>query len=204
MIKLLLADDHAIVRDGLATILEFQDDFSVIGEAEDGEAAVREAVRLKPDVVLMDLMMPVMNGAEATAKITAACPKTRVLILTSFGNTAELTAALDAGATGALAKTAAREELVSALRKVAAGERVISAEIARQLAEQPAPADLSGRQLDILHSLSRGLSTKEIAKQFGLSGPGVKFHLAAIYRKLDAANRAEAIAIALRRNILKS
>jgi len=203
MIKLLLVDDHAIVRDGLATILGFQEDITVVGEAEDGEAAVRATVRLKPDVVLMDLMMPVMNGAEATVQILASCPKTCVLLLTSYGNATELAAALDGGAAGALSKTASREELISAIRKVVAGERVISAEIVRQLTEQPVQADLSDRQQDILHSLSRGLSNKEIAKQFGLSCPGVKFHLAAIFRKLDAANRAEAVAIALRRKILK-
>jgi len=203
MIKLLLADDHAIVRDGLATILEFQEDLTVVGEAEDGEAAVRAAERLKPDVVLMDLMMPVMNGAEATAQIVASCPKTRVLLLTSYGDAAELASALDEGAAGALAKTASREELVAAIRKVAAGERVVSDEIARQLIEKPVQSELSDRQLNILHSLSRGLSNKEIAKQFGLSSPGVKFHLAAIFRKLDAANRAEAVAIALKRKILK-
>ena len=120
-IKLLIADDHAIVRQGLATILGFQPDFAVVGEAEDGQDAVEKVRTLHPDIVIMDLMMPKLNGADATAQIAAALPQTHILILTTYGSAEDISRALDAGATGALMKTASNDQLANAIRKVAAG-----------------------------------------------------------------------------------
>ena len=202
-IKLLIADDHAIVRQGLATILSFQPDFAVVGEAEDGQDAVNKAKSLHPDVVIMDLMMPVLNGSDATALIRQENPNTKVVILTSYADSTDLSHALENGAVGILSKTAPKEDLFACLNAVANGETVISYEIQRSLIENNEAISLTTRQLDILQSLSRGLTNEDIAKQLGLSTAGIKFHLLTIFRKLGAATRAEAAAIALRKHLLK-
>ena len=202
-ISLLIADDHAIVRQGLSSIFRFQPDFSVVAEAEDGEEAVSKTSSLHPDVVIMDLLMPQMDGAEATARIKRANPDTHVIILTSYGDSPDLVAALENGASGALTKTAPKEELFACIRDVVSGMTVISTEIQQSLLEDTGLQTLTSRQLEILHSLSRGLTNKEIAKQFGLTTAGVKSHLISIFRKLEVSNRSEAVAIALRKHLLK-
>ena len=201
--KILIVDDHAIVREGLSAILGFQPDFSVIGEAASGQEAVRRTKELSPDIVIMDLMMPDMDGAEATAEIKLANPDVKVLILTSFGNSASLSHALASGASGAITKNLPKEELFAAIRETAAGHKVISREIEDTLQEDRDQPSLTPRQLEILQSLSRGLTNKDIAKQQSLSMAGVKFHILAIFRKLDVSNRSEAVAIALRKHLLK-
>ena len=202
-IRILLADDHSLIRMGLAALFKYQKDIKVVGEAEDGDEAVRLALRLKPDVVVMDLAMPVMDGATATARIREVLPETRVLILTSFGTSADLSRALAAGATGALNKDSGNDELLTAIRTVADGGRSVSDEIARLIDEEPAPPEFTERQLEVLHAVTRGLTNAEIGRQFGISADAVKQHVNAIFAKLGAANRTEAVTIALRKQLLK-
>ena len=202
-IRILLADDHSLIRMGLAALFKYQKDIKVVGEAEDGDEAVRLALRLKPDVVVMDLAMPVMDGATATARIREVLPETRVLILTSFGTSADLSRALAAGATGALNKDSGNDELLTAIRTVADGGRSVSDEIARLIEEEPAPPEFTERQLEVLHAVTRGLTNAEIGRQFGISADAVKQHVNAIFAKLGAANRTEAVTIALRKQLLK-
>ena len=202
-LKILIADDHAIVRDGLVALLGLQRDFEVVGAAVDGREAVAKAAETKPDLVLMDLMMPELDGAAATAEIRKACPSARVLILTSYGEAASLSQAFAFGATGAITKNLPKEQLFDAIRRVASGVRVVSPEIEQTLEEEEPGPDLSERQLAILDGLTRGLTNKEIARQLDLSASGIKFHLYAIFRKLGAANRSEAVSIALRKQLLK-
>lgn len=202
-IRILIADDHAIVRDGIVTILGLQKDFSVVGEASGGLEAVRKAIRLKPDVVILDMMMPDLDGAEATARILQQVPAVRILILTSFTNSAGIADALKNGATGAISKSASRERLYDAIRATAAGKRTVDREIEVSLREsQPVPP-LTKKQTNVLNALSKGLTNDEIARETGLSTAGIKFHLLAIFRKLNANNRSDAVAIALRKHLLK-
>ena len=200
-LKILIVDDHAIVRDGLSAILKFPKDISVIGEADDGESAIRQVTELKPDVVILDLMMPNMGGADATAAILQARPETKILILTSYGTSAELSRAFVNGATGAITKTLPKEELLAAIRNVAAGIRVISPEIEQTLKEDSVAPTLTPCQMEILQSLARGLSNEDIAREFGLSKAGVKYHLLSIFRKLNVANRTEAVGVASRKHL---
>ena len=202
-ITILLADDHTVVRAGLKAILGFEKDFLVVGEAANGIEAVKKARELKPNVVIMDLMMPKLNGADATAQIAAALPQTHILILTTYGSAEDISRALDAGATGALMKTASNDQLANAIRKVAAGGKVLSAEIAKSIKLNPPVTDLTPRQLEILQSVTRGLTNEDIGQQFGITASGVKQHLSTIFTKLGAASRSEAVAIALRKHLLK-
>ena len=202
--RILLVDDHSVVRMGLAAIINLEADLTVVGEAENGEEAVRLARALKPDVVVMDLMMPGMNGAEATAAVKKVAPDAKVLVLTSFGTAAELSDTLAAGAVGAVTKNLSNEELAAAVRDTAAGIRHLSPEIERSIAEaEPAPK-FTERQLEVLDAITRGLSNDNIATMLNLSKTRVKQHLNEVYEKLSAANRAEAVAIAIRRQLLKS
>ena len=202
-IRLLVADDHAVVRMGLVSLLESEKDIEVVGEAGDGDAAVSTARKTAPDVVLMDLVMPKKDGADATAAIKAERPETKVLILTTFSDTDDIARALNAGADGALLKNADYAEVAAAIRKVAMGKKTIAPEVKKMLAENPPLPELTGRQMDILSSMVRGLTNADIAKQFGITPDGVKFHITSILAKLGAANRSEAVAIALRKHLLK-
>ena len=202
-IKIMLVDDHAIVRMGLASILGTKKDLEIVGEADDGETAVREVGRLQPDVILMDMMLSGMDGAAATAEIHRLRPESKVLILTTYGTSDGIAHALDAGASGALLKTVEYPELVEAIRTVAAGGRVIAPEIVRQLRSHPPVAELTDRQGEILRLVAQGLTDADIAKKVGLSANSVREHITLIYNKLNAANRAEAVAIALQRHLLK-
>lgn len=203
-IRVLLCDDHAVVRTGLAAILAYEDDIEVVGQAADGHASVVQAGELRPDVVLMDLMMPKLDGTDATAELLRVVPDTKVLILTSYSMPDDVRRAIGAGAVGALLKTASNEEIVQAIRTAARGERVLSTEFRRSLSApaQPAP-ELTPRQREILQSLTRGLTNKEIALQFGISVYGVKRHVEALFVKLGVSTRSEAVAIALRDQLLK-
>ena len=202
-IRILIVDDHAIVRMGLASILGTKKDLEVVGDAEDGADAVHKAQKLTPDVVLMDIVMPEMDGATATAEILKSCPGTKVLILTSFGEADGIAHALAAGASGALMKNIDYSELVEAIRSVAAGRSVIAPEIQKMLKESPPIPELTERQRDILLSMSRGLTDADIATQLKLTPNSVREHITTIFNKLDAANKTEAVAIALRKHLLK-
>ena len=202
-IKILIADDHAIVRIGLSALLKTESDLSVVGGAKDGEEAVAEALRLNPDVIVMDLMMPKKNGVEATAEIHERLPGTKIIILTTFAASDGIKHALDAGATGAVMKTAEDAELVSIIRAVAAGDTVISDEIQQLLTEDPPAEELTPRQMEILESVTRGFTNADIAKQFGIREQSVKEHISTILAKIGAANRSEAVAITMRKHLLK-
>ena len=202
-LTILIADDHAIVRMGLASLFSTQDGLKVVGDAADGNAAVRKALHLKPDVVVMDLMMPGKDGATATAEILEALPETKIVILTTFGTSDGIANALNAGATGALMKSDPTSDLVAAIRKVAKGGTSISAEIERLMEEDPPAKALTPRQMQILEGLVRGLTNQNIATELGIREDRVKGHVNAIFTKLGAANRTEAVAIALRKHLLK-
>lgn len=202
-IKVLIADDHTIVRIGLATLLGAEKDIEVVGEAKNGEMAVSEALRLMPDVVIMDLMMPKMDGAAATAELRDKLPSAKVIILTTFGASDGIAHALESGAAGALVKTADDDVLVSTIREVANGGSVISPDIRKMLAEDPPIPKLTPRQIEVLQSMTRGLTNRDIAAQLGIRQDRVNEHVAAILTKIGAANRTEAVAIALRKHLLK-
>ena len=202
-IRILVADDHAIVRVGLVTLLGRVPDFEIVGEASNGAVAVSKSLKLAPDVVVLDLVMPKMDGVEATAALHEKLPDAKVLILTSFGTSEDLSRALNAGATGAILKNAANSELVSTIRRVAAGKRTVSPEIENMLANDPPVPELSPRQRDILESITRGLTNNQIAMQFEISPESVKTHIAKLFEKIGAASRSEAVSIALRKHLLK-
>ena len=202
-IKILIVDDHAIVRMGLASLFSAKPDFEVIGQAKNGEIAVRDAKRLSPDVVVMDLMMPGKDGIETTCAIRASVPNAKILVLTSCTASDSISSALDAGAQGAIMKSAENAELIAAIRKIASGSDYISPEIKTLLENDPPITGLTGRQTEILQSLARGLTNKDIAKQLGLSIRSVEDHVDRILERIGAANRAEAVAIALRKHLLK-
>ena len=201
--KILLVDDHALLRRGLADLISYEKDLSVVGEASDGEAAVETAAKLKPDLIVMDLMMPVMDGTEATRRIKEILPDTHILILTTFGTSAEVAHAIAAGANGAIMKDASTDEQLAAIRAVAAGGKVIAPEIERSMTDNPAPPAFTQRQLEILEFVTHGLGNKEIANHFGISTDAVKQHINAICTKLGASNRVEAVSIALRKQLLR-
>lgn len=202
-IKVLIADDHAIVRMGLSALLDAEDDIEVVGEADDGKAAVRAVLKLQPDVVVLDLMMPVMDGIAATREIKSALPSAKVLILTTSTVSDDLAHAIDAGADGAITKSTANAKLLSAIRTVAAGRKFISPEVARLIATDPPAPTLTDRQRDILDGLTRGLTNAEIANLLGITLDSVKEHINVVFAKLGAANRAEATMIAARKHLLK-
>lgn len=201
-IRILIADDHAIVRAGLSAVLGFEDDMEIVGEAEDGRQAVEAARTLHPDVVIMDLSMPTLDGAAATAAILREQPGARILILTTYGTSADVTRAVKSGAAGAVSKTLPNEELTAAIRSVAMGEGAFSPDVRRMLADAGRNADFTQRQIDILRSLACGLTNQDIAAQFGITVSGIKQHLAAIFAKLGTANRTEAVAEAIRRHLI--
>ena len=202
-IRLLIADDHAIVRTGLVSLLGATPGMEVVGDAEDGRQAITAAERPRPDVVLLDLMMPKVDGATATAEIRARAPETRILILTTFGTSCDLARALENGAHGVLLKSVTNDELLDGVRQVASGQRVLSPEVRQMLQEDPTTTALSPRQLQILDSITRGLSNAQIAAQYDISMESVKTHVKRLLSKIGAANRSEAAAIALRKHLLK-
>ena len=203
-IRILIADDHKMVRDGLAALLGTKRDLEVIGAVGNGQEAVEKALALKPNVVIMDLMMPIMDGVEATREIRKAAPTVQILVLTTFGTSDGIAHAIEAGALGAMMKSADHEELAEAIRKVAGGEQAISEEVALQMKIDPPVPNLTPRQMEILDSMVRGLNNLDIAKQFGIRRDGVKEHVNAILTKIGASNRTEAVAIALRKHLLKA
>lgn len=205
-IRLVIADDHPVVRAGLRTMLSNQPDFLLVGEASSGSEAVEQAIRLHPDVVLMDLRLPVLDGAKATAQIRAHQLTTAVLILTTYESTVDILRAIEAGATGYLLKDAQSEELVAAIRAVAQGKAVLAPNVATRLVHQvskPAQKALSTRELEVLALVAQGASNKEIARTLHLSEATVKSHLLHLFSKLDVSDRTAAVTVALERKLLR-
>ena len=205
-IDVLIADDHPVVRTGLRGMLDGQPDLEVVGEAQNGEEAVELAGRLRPSVVLMDLRMPKLDGVSATARIGERWPDVRVLVLTTSDSGADILRAVEAGATGYVLKDAPREELFGAVRAAAEGKPLLASDVAAHLMQRvrwPSEEVLSGREIEVLELVSQGKSNKEIAGQLWISETTVKSHLLHIYGKLEASDRASAVAAALKRGILR-
>jgi NarL family two-component system response regulator LiaR len=209
VIRVLVADDHAVVREGLRTFLGLQEGIEVVGEAADGEAAVREAERLQPDVVLMDLVMPRRDGAEAMRELRRRLPRSRVIVLTSFTDDERLLPAIQAGAAGYLLKDVEPSELARAVRAAHAGEALLDPAVAARLVDalaQPAgepPAErLTPREREVLALISRGLSNKRIARELGVSEKTVKAHVGHVLAKLGVTDRTQAAVHAVRAGLV--
>jgi DNA-binding NarL/FixJ family response regulator len=216
MTTVLIADDQALVRVGLRKILESDRETTVVGEAGDGEDAVAEARRLQPDVVLMDIRMPVLDGIEATRRIIRAQPVTRVLILTTFGLDGYVYDALYAGASGFMLKDAPPEEIVAAVRIVASGDALLAPAVTRAVIDEfarrqpaaapvlpPAVADLTPREREVLDLLARGLSNPEICEKLVISEATAKTHVARILQKLSLRDRVQAVIYAYETGLLR-
>lgn len=205
-IRLIVADDHPVVRAGLQGMLNSQSDFQVIGEAEDGMAAVALTIQLQPDVVLMDLRMPQLDGVTAIKQIKAQRPDVHVLVLTTYDSDTDILSAIEAGATGYLLKDTPRADLFSAVRATARGETVLAPPIeSRLVAYQQSTTEetLSMREIEVLTLAARGASNKEIARHLFISEATVKSHLVHIYNKLHVSDRTAAVTAALERKFLQ-
>jgi len=209
VIRVMIADDHAVVRQGLRTYLELQEDIEVVAEAGDGEAAVAAAVRHAPDVVLLDLAMPVLDGVGALAQLRERAPAARVIVLTSFGEDDRLFAALRGGAAGFLLKDTEPADLVGAIRTAHAGQAPLSPAVATRVVEQlasgarPRAADvLTARELEVLGLIAQGRSNKRIALELGVAEKTVKTHVGHVLAKLDLSDRTQAALYAVREGIV--
>jgi DNA-binding NarL/FixJ family response regulator len=209
-IRILVVDDHPIVRDGLIAVLSTQTDLVVAGEAGNGVEAIHQAAALQPDVVLLDLEMPEMDGVAALQQMRAADPHLRAIVFTAFDTDERIWAAVQAGAQGYLLKGAPRDELFNAIRVVYKGgsllQPLVASKLLRQVAQAPAtddlPETLTARELEVLQALARGLQNKEIAAQLSITERTVKFHVSSIMAKLGAGNRTEAVTRAAQRGLV--
>jgi len=204
-IRLLIVDDHPVVREGLAGMLAGQPDFDVVGEAKDGADAVKQEGQLRPDVILMDLRMPNMDGVGAIKAIREKRPFANILVLTTYDSDADIVRAIEAGATGYLLKDTPREELFRAVRSAARGESVLAPAVAARLMTRmraPASDSLSAREIEVLQLVAKGASNKEIGKSLHISTATVKTHLIHIYGKLEVSDRTAAVTVALEQGIL--
>jgi NarL family two-component system response regulator LiaR len=213
-IRVLICDDHAIVRQGLQTFLDLQDDIEVAGQASDGEEAVAKAAVVRPDVVLMDLVMPKIDGIEAIRRIRAADPSAKIIVLTSFADNDKVFPAIKAGASGYLMKDVSPQDLAHAIRSVRDGESILHPDVARKLmmevrGETPVPegaaelARLTVREREVLMRIAHGRSNKEIAQDFTLSERTVKTHVSNILSKLGLADRTQAALFAVRQHLVE-
>lgn len=208
-IRVLIVDDHAVVRQGLKAFLRVQDDIEFVGEAADGDEAVTQARSVQPDVILMDLVMPGMDGVETMRQLSAAGVDSKVIVLTSFAEDEQVLAAVKAGAAGYLLKDVQPQELGNAIRTVHAGDAQLHPSIASKLMREVAAAGsrhkeadaLTARELDVLKALARGMSNKEIAAELGVAEKTVKTHVSSILRKLQVADRTQAALYAVRERL---
>jgi NarL family two-component system response regulator LiaR len=208
-ITVLVVDDHAVVREGLRTFLQLQDGIEVIGEAGDGEEAVRQAERLRPDVILMDLVMPRLDGVGAMRELRRRLPASRVIVLTSFADDDRILPAIQAGAAGYLLKNVQPQELARAVRAAHAGEAMLDPSVAARLVEAIAqapgeqPAErLTPREREVLELIGRGMSNKRIARELGVAEKTVKTHVGHVLAKLGVADRTQAALYAVRAGLL--
>lgn len=201
-IRLLVVDDHHVVRSGLAASLGLEDDLTVVAEAGSAEEGVEQFRQYQPDVVLMDLRLPGANGTAATANLRREWPDSRVLMFTTFDGDEDVYRAMQAGARGYLLKSAPREELLHAIRTVAAGERFLPAELSLRLAQRVSAPDLSEREIEVLRLISAGKSNKEIGSALFIAEDTVKRHVSNILTKLGVSDRAQAATEAIRRGFL--
>jgi len=202
LIRVLSVDDHTLVREGIAAILEAERDMRLVAEATNGREAIQSFRRHRPDVTLMDLHMPDLDGTEVIARIRAEFPTARIIVLTSYSGDARMVGALKAGASGYLLKHALRRELLDAIRAVHAGFRRIPPEIATEIAEYAGTEALTARELDVLKQVAAGRSNKAIAVDLQISESTVKAHLKTILAKLDADGRTHGVMIAMKRGII--
>lgn len=201
--KVMIVDDHFVVRSGLVASLELEDDITVVAEAERGEEAPDLLVSAKPEVILMDLQLPGWNGIETTERLLELDPAARILVFSTFARDDEIQSSLDAGALGFLQKTASRDDLIAALRRVATGERYLAPEIATRLAGLKLGPAITLREREILSLIAKGRANKEIAAALGIAEDTVKRHISNVLQKLDVSDRAQATAEAIRRGIIR-
>ncbi|UIJ45528.1 response regulator transcription factor [Sphingomonas cannabina] len=202
-IRILVVDDHPVLREGVASILEDRTDMVVVGEARDGAEAVARFRELRPDVTLMDLQMPVMNGVDAIVAIRADYPDAHILVLTTYAGDVQAVRALKAGATGYLLKSSLRTEMLDAIHNVHRGRRHVHGEVAAEIALHVADDSLSEREIAVLRLVAIGKANKEIAHAMSLSEETVKAHLKNIFAKLDVTDRTHAVTVAARRGIIE-
>lgn len=202
-IRVLIADDHPMLREGVAAVIQLQPDMELVGEAETGAAAIDCFRRLRPDVTLMDLQMPDLNGVEAIKAIRDEAPKARIVVLTTYAGDAQALRALKAGAAGYLLKSSLRKDLLETIRNVHAGRRHLQPEVATEIAMHAIDEPLSEREVSVLQLISTGRSNKQVAWEMRVSEETIKAHLKNIFEKLDVADRTHAVTVAAKRGIIE-